>query len=298
MFSDFFSMDGPFFKYGTLVFDLLVLTLIFCVVSGPLAFALLFAYAGGVILSVTGSAAGIIFNILLVIAIIHIGPALTALFYVTNRKNRGDDGYLFKDYFKSYKMNYKQGLLVSVILFFIAYVLCVNISAITGINIISFLTAIVGLGEYVATPPLDFGFFGNILLPVQMFIAMEFIFIIVFIYPMLARFHMGTRELFKTAFILANKHLFTTIASIAILIALGALVIMVHPLFILFFISGYAMLSSYLFERVFKKYMPSEDKDLEQELEEMNSQDEDYDAMQQQSLAELFKQKREEQDKD
>lgn len=296
MLNDFFSMDGPFFKYGSLVFDLIILNLLFAVVSGPLLLLMLITYGAGIFTALP--AGGVIFYILSVVAMIHIGPALTALFYVTNRKVREDDGYLFKDYFTSYKMNYKQSLIISSILFVVLYVLNINIAALTGINVFSTILYLLNLGPEpaaVADTIFNFGMMKNILFPVQFFILMEILFTTIFIFPVLARFHMSTKEIVKNAFILANKHLLTTLGCIVLTVAIFLLIFMVHPIFIVVAISGYAMLASYMFERVFKNYIPGEDTEVEREL---YSTDEDYEVTEQESLAEIFKRKREEEKND
>lgn len=280
MLGDFFSLDGPFFKYGSLVFDLLILDFLWMFLSGPLVLFLLMVYAGEVLFSLPV----IIFYLIALLLILQVGPATTAMFYVTNRKVREDDSYLFKDYFKSFKMNYKQSIIITAVLFVVIAILAINISAILGISIPFLGFAVQGN---------MFGSMSNILLPLQLFILLEIIFVTIYMYPMLARFHMGTVQLFKTAFILANKHLVTTIISAAIFIGLVALVFIIHPIFFFFLFSGYAMLTSYLFERVFKNYIPDEDDEVEKELDEY-SDDYDYDA-EQASLAEIFKQKRDEQ---
>lgn len=280
MLGNFFNLDGPFFKYGSLVFDLFVLNLIWAIVSGPLAFFLIFIYAGEVLFSL--SVGGILFYILGFIALVHIGPSTTALFYVTNRKVRDDDGYMMKDFFKSFRMNYKQGLIISAILTVVICTLLINICAILGISV-----PLIGL----QVSGNIFGNFGKILLPFQLFILLEVVFISLYVFPMLARFHMKTKELIKTAFIISNKHIFTTIICVAILVGMVALGIMAHPIFFFVTVSGYALLSSYLFERVFKVYMPSEEKELEDELENEYMSNE-YAG--EESLAELFKRKREE----
>lgn len=281
MLGNFFSMDGPFFKYGTLLFDMFVLNLVWAFTSGPLLFLILFVYAGQYLFSVSFGL--ILFYILGFIALIHIGPATTALFYVTNRKIRDDDGYLLKDYFKSYRVNYKQGLIVGAILTVVLFVLLINITAILGIRIPLLPLQVTGN---------IFGSLGKILLPVQLFIFLEIAFVSLFIFPLLARFHVGTKSLFKTAFMMANKHIFTTILCAIIFVAVLALGVVVHPLFFFISISGYALISSYLFERVFKQYMPSEDKDIQEEIEGEYSSE--MLAIEEESLAEIFRKKREE----
>src|SRR5699024_10796498 len=57
---------------------------------------------------------------LLCIPIITIGPATTALYYATVKAIRRNRGYLFREFFKSFKQNFKRGAIAGVILTLIA----------------------------------------------------------------------------------------------------------------------------------------------------------------------------------
>ncbi len=80
-----FSLDGPFQKYGTMLFDLLLLNLL---------------WGLSVVLTLG----------------IGTGAATTALFYTVNKSVIGDKGYLMSNYFKSFKSNFVQATLVWLIL--------------------------------------------------------------------------------------------------------------------------------------------------------------------------------------
>ena len=91
------------------------------------------------------------------------------------------------------------------------------------------------------------------------------IFISIYILPMLARFEMPVKELFRNSFFMANKHLPFTIIVAAVLFGAFALIYYVHIGFIFIIVSVYCYIAAGILERVFRNYMPDEDEELEQE---------------------------------
>ena len=81
--NDFFDLDGPFYKWGTEVADVMILTLLWLVCSLP---------------------------------VLTIGASTTALFYVYGKKVRGEDPYVFRSFFKGFKDNFKQATIITFIL--------------------------------------------------------------------------------------------------------------------------------------------------------------------------------------
>jgi len=77
-----FSLDSPLFKFGNLVADVLILSLIWVIFSIP---------------------------------IITIGASTTALFYVTTRRISDKEGYLLRDFLTSFKREFSKATIVWVI---------------------------------------------------------------------------------------------------------------------------------------------------------------------------------------
>lgn len=202
-----FNIDGPFYKAGTLIFDLLLLNFIWIIFSLP---------------------------------IFTIGASTTALFYVCNKKVNLEDGYLFRDFWKSFKMNFKQSTIVWLIVLLISFILYIDFK---GINL---------MGELKK-------YFFVLLLVVGFETAMTTI----YIFPVLSKFYIKTSSLIRTSFFMANKHLFTTICCI-LLIFLDIFLVLKVSFFMLFMFSAYAYSTSFLFKRVFDKYIP-------QDIEENNN---------------------------
>lgn len=80
---DFFGSNGPFVKYGTILADLVILTVIWSICSIP---------------------------------VITIGTSTAALYYVTTRQISNREGYVSSDFFKSFKSNLFQGIISTIII--------------------------------------------------------------------------------------------------------------------------------------------------------------------------------------
>lgn len=217
-----FRFDGPFFKYGTLLCDLMILSILWCVCSLPL---------------------------------ITMGPASAALYYVTTRLISAHEGYVTKDFFKSFAGNLIQAGIAGII--FIAF----GIIIFFNINHLRHSTGI-----------------WNILLVLQYVFALESIITFIYVFPIIARFKMKLFDIFKMAFFMANKHIFTTITCLALFGSVLFVCFYVYPVMSLFLLPGaYAYLTSFMIMRLFKKYVPEMDADISEDgkniLEEKHKQE-------------------------
>lgn len=172
--------------------------------------------------------------LLLCIPVVTIGPASAALYYVVVKVIRRERGYLTREFFKSFKMNFKTGAGAGLIVTFMAIVLYFD--------------------RYFVSRYME-GTTGFVMMAI--FNAMMVIILIssLYLFPVLSRFNVGIKQLFKTSIFLAVKHFPSTIAMAAIF-AVMVLGVYFIPIFILIAPALYNLLSSLLLERVFKKYMP------------------------------------------
>ncbi|MCR5004896.1 MAG: DUF624 domain-containing protein [Clostridiales bacterium] len=239
----FFRMDGPFIRYGNLVFDFIFLNILWLIVSG-VGPALIFLYLTSN--TAVGNLPPFIVWPLIFLMIIHWGPASTAMYYTMGKKQRGTDSYTFRDYWTSYKREYKQALIVAAI-----------ITALVGLVIYNIWFMYINAG--------NFGGMVSIIIPLEALLGVEILFVNLYIHPMLARFEMPTKELFRNSFFMANKHLPFTILCAAVFAGAFALIYYVHIAFIFIIVSVYCYIAAAILERVFKNYMPDEDLELEQE---------------------------------
>ena len=202
--SGFFNMDGPFYRIGSLIADIMILSFYWILFSIPL---------------------------------FTIGTSTTALYYVMTRRISDREGYLFRDFWTSFKSNFKQTTIIWLIFLAALYILFVNIR---NIDLV--------------------GNMKTVIYPVQLFFLMELILCYLYILPINARFEIGLKDSFKTAFFMANRHLLTSVCCIVI----GGAVLLASYLTIILSLAAmglYVFLTSYLFIRIFKKYRPEIDQD-------------------------------------
>ena len=182
----FFSMDGPFVKYGTLLFDMIILSAVWALMGGILPVMILLSTG------ILGMVPPIVGLLLIFICLLHWAPATCAVVYTMGKKQRGTDTYTMRDFWHAYKTNYKQCMLLSLFITILVCVILYNIWLIIN-NQSSF-----GSGTY-------------IILPLEGLVGIEFIFISLYVPALIARFEMKTKDFFKYGFLMANKHLLTTI---------------------------------------------------------------------------------------
>lgn len=190
------------------------------------------------------------------IPFVTIGASTTALFYVATRRISNREGYITSDFWAAFKSNFWRATLLWLIIFVIA--------AVIVINMLLMLTNFEALMYSMGT-------IGHVVLPAQAIILLQVIFIANFIFPVTARFDMGFKATLKSSFFLANRHLLTSILCFGIIVGLVALSLAWQPL-IIFAPGIYAMGTSYLIMKVFKKHRPEMDKDPMLEIQEFERQ--------------------------
>ena len=236
----FFSLEGPFYKYGTLLFDIIMLSAVWACLGGMLPVMLLMSTG------ILGSVPPVVGIIMIYICMLHWLPASTAVCYALGKKQRGTDTYTMRDFWHSYSGNYKQCMILSLIVT-------------TVLALILYNAYLVFLNQKV------FGTMTYILLPLECLLGVLILFIMTVLPDLIARFDMKVKDFLRYSLILANKHLLTTILLIALLAGSIYLCLFVN-MGLLFVIPGlYLYFSAALWERCFRNYMPSEDDELEEE---------------------------------
>ncbi len=91
----FFNMDNKFFTFMSRVADLIILNIL-CIVC--------------------------------CIPIVTIGPSISAMFYVTMKMVRNEESYIVRGFFKSFKQNLKQGIVINLIMLAAGVLLAIDIS--------------------------------------------------------------------------------------------------------------------------------------------------------------------------
>ena len=178
---------------------------------------------------------GVVF-LIFCIPVITIGPACTALYYVTVKVIRRERGYLFREFLKSFKLNFKRAAIVGVFLTVATVIIVVDLLTTWA----TFNTGVgnnILFGVYIAVAVLLFGFF-------------------IYVFPVLSRFELTIKQLIKTVFIISIRHFPSTLAMIIITVA--AYVFLYYmPFFAILMPGALTFVNSFIMERVLKKYMPA-----------------------------------------
>jgi len=187
--------------------------------------------------------------ILFSIPLFTIGASTAALFYVSTRRIAEREGYITSDFWHAFKSNFKKATKLWLMVFVAAFVLIFNIF---NVQHVGRMGPLVGIA--------------------QIIFLIQLWFICIFLFPMTARFDMGIKQTIKSSFFMGNRHILTSITCTALAIAIFLAVDLTGGL-VLFAAPGiYAMLSSYMIMRVFRKYRPEMDKDPRIEIQEIEAQ--------------------------
>lgn len=175
------------------------------------------------------------------VPIVTLGASLTALNFTAMRIGTGECGSVTGDYFRSFRRNFRQATVVGLVLALMAAVLAAWYAVLTSF-------AVDAVAELV-------------LFAIWYVLAFSLAISALFAFPYLANFEGRTRDVLRNALLLSWKHLFTSLAALAV-IALGCGVSVFYPqatgyglLWLLVGFAGIAVANGFLFTRVFGKYL-------------------------------------------
>lgn len=194
-----FDMDGPVYKIGTELADVMILTFYWFICCIPL---------------------------------ITIGASTSSLFYVYGKKVREEDVYVTRDFFKSFKQNFKQSIPITIIL------------GVLWISASMYLSIIIAYGGQAPV----------LLTAVAIFFIAEVSLISIYVLALLSRFYMKLPNIFMTAFVLTHKHLLTSLMLIVTILVLNIASLMIPILTFVLPALIVAMLS-YFVQKVFTKHL-------------------------------------------
>lgn len=169
------------------------------------------------------------------IPIITIGTSVTSYYYAMIKSIRRERGYPTTEFLQSFRRNFFKGSVVTIGIASIGCLLYVN-------------------REYVAKS-------GDATSP-AMVITYDILFIllllcIMFIFPAMSRFDLKLTSLLRISFIMAIRHLPTTIVLTAGVLFCGILLLYVVPIIFLVVLPGaWCYVSTYLVEPILRTYMP------------------------------------------
>ncbi len=198
-----FDVDNGFFRFMGKVFDMIVLNLITLVMCIP---------------------------------IITIGPSLTALYYVALKIVRDEEGYVVKGFFKSFKQNFKQGVLLEIICVVCALLLYVDLRV-----TYNWMTQ-------------DSNYFIRLLFFALVGLALLAIVAVGYVFPILAKFENSTKKVLINSVMMSVRHLPYSILMVVITVGAGVLVY-IYPIAIFFVIGAAAFLHSIILRKIWDNYI-------------------------------------------
>ncbi len=194
-------------------------------------------------------------NILYVVCcipIITIGASTTALYYVTMKMVKNEESYIAKSFFKSFKMNFKEATLIWLLALAAGGILVLDYSIMAGR-----FGDIVTLNET----------FKKIITGILLVIGVVYLFVMTYLFPLLAKFDNNIKNTAKNALLISIRHFPFTIILIAIPVAVCALMLFVNQLIILIFFLVFsltAFISSYIYVKIFSNYIVDENVDIDE----------------------------------
>ena len=180
------------------------------------------------------------------IPIVTIGPATAALHYVTLKYAANEEDRVWAPFIHSFRQNLKQGILVGLIATAVGVFLAFDLY---------WIYQMVNAGQA----------FDKVVLVLVSLACIVYLMMTAYIYPLLARYDNSLKLMFRTAIILAIRHLPATLC-MAVISAAPIILLMYTPttfmvsLTFYFFIgfAAIAFLHDKLIHRIFLQYTPKE----------------------------------------
>lgn len=212
----------------------------------------IFDYEGPLFTSLSRFADLIWLNFLYVICcipIITIGASTTALYYVTLKMAKDEEGYITKSFFKSFKDNLKQSIGIWMIFLIVIVVLICDLYIANGGSLATILQS-----EAIS----------SVVLVAVGVMAIILTMTLTYVFPLLAKFDNTVKNTIKNAFLISIRHLPYTILLIAINIVPWVVIFWIGNMTILLvfvIFSAQAYFCSKVFVKIFVHYLPKEGED-------------------------------------
>ncbi len=187
-----------------------------------------------------------ILYIICCIPIVTIGASTTAMYYVTMKIVKNEEGYITRSFFKSFKMNFKQATLLWLLALAVGGILALDYSIMTD-----------RFGDIVALSAT----IKKVVLGILIIIGGIYLFTMVYLFPLLAKFDNNIKNTVKNSLLISIRHFPFTLLLIVIPVIPFVLMLFVNQLILLIFLivfSLIAFISSYIYVRIFAYYIPEE----------------------------------------
>ena len=167
------------------------------------------------------------------IPIITMGAATSALYYVTLKMVKNEEGYIVKSFWNAFRENLKQGIIIELVLL------------VGGVILLGDIWYFLHLGNI----------FGYIFAAIFSIGLTIYVLTLIFIFPLLAKYSNTVFGTLKNAVLMSLTHLPSSIAlAVLLIIMLYGFYVSVHLMIIFSVIgaSGYAYFGSILFRSIFE----------------------------------------------
>lgn len=182
--------------------------------------------------------------VLCCIPVITAGAATTALYYVTLKMAKDEEGYITRSYFRSFKENFLQATVLWLIVLAVSFVMFIDLRIANSGNVIN---------EAVR----------NVVIVAVGVMLIVLLMTLTYLFPILAQFDNTVKNTIKNAFLISIRHLPYTILMI-IITAVPVVLIWFSPallLIVLIMFSLTAYINSRFLNRIFVLYMPAKEAD-------------------------------------
>ena len=200
-----FNFDGPLFSFLEKCVNIVILNILFIICSIP---------------------------------VFTIGASMTALYYMMLKLSAGEEGYIVKGFFKSFRENFRQSTLIWLIMLAIAVIFRVDFYAVNSMGATGF---------------------SNILRIALMALLLVWFLELSYVFPILAKFDNSIKETMKNALAMAIASLPQTAIIFLIWCAAGFIEYIFFwraiPFILIVGFAGPAYLSAFIFRKVFAKYV-------------------------------------------
>lgn len=182
------------------------------------------------------------------IPVFTIGASTTALYYVTFKMIKGEEGYIARDFFRSFKENFKQSTIMWLIFLVLYVVLGLDLLVLLRMNS-------------------AFAHAGIVLVMIPGFLVL---FTGLYAFPLLSRFENPTKTTIKNALLLSIANIPKTLLMLLVTIAIPVVCLSdlkLLPLVPICAFSVVAQLNGALLYSVFEKLMPKEKAESQEPVE-------------------------------
>ena len=176
------------------------------------------------------------------IPIVTFGPSTTALYYALLKDTRDEGAHYVKDFFKSFRQNLKQGIILGLIMLVFGALLTFS------------------LQFYLRLEATNLGI--TIVKSMAILVAILFMMLLQYVFALLARFDNTVKRTIQNAFVFSIRYIGWTI--LMILIMAAYIFVILYFVFIPLMIPGYALvvfLDCYILNHIFKPYVKDQEPD-------------------------------------